>query len=567
MLLTLVIEAHIRQSLPTALLLRHHSVIMTAPRAHSEWGGDATSNSTKHHAQSPTSQHGTQPRDTSKLLEEKIKVGINASRWAGNHKEEQSRLPKLTASTLATVPYTKGMNTHNRGSTSTWSLSELSQDGQSHIAPSNPTLGQAYQDLDSPRAAHDQTAVKVWGEPTVADFDTDLEVWLKNVTTPPTEHLKQMIEEDELSLRHCDIDAATGQVLDQIPYPQTMRGPEINLLDKKIRFKQEYVTSTLVMEREMRNRQMMANAFKAKQAQQQADAKQEVRDPKHPSQPSWPTANCGIRPATPADFEALAQIINSDMEEEYPSIFETVAITASHVHKLYEECKVSRRPFIVATELPKSAKTFMDPAKWPSMEAYQEFCTEYEEFLKTQQAEMPVSAKVLGFAVATEATIGFLSTASAATRYACRLQVVVHPQYRRQKVGTALLDKILSVVYPYHRSLIDYEWKCDEPEGTYETPTRNNVRQYNKIYMETYVEHKGLQDVSWKAEMLGKYGFANLVTIKQAAKLPGNTLAKWLDMTLWQLEGHDVKMLPDAVPGSLFAAPMVEGASVNEEKD
>ncbi|PHH90243.1 hypothetical protein CDD83_4181 [Cordyceps sp. RAO-2017] len=352
--------------------------------------------------------------------------------------------------------------------------------------------------------------------------------WLKDLEEPLNSAVHPAAKVD--GFYQCELDACTGELLPEIKYPTTVKNPiESAYSDQKdIGWRQANMTSELQVMREMNSRQRLKDHFKA-----MVRLEKKLKTPVEASLPEeapWPNAQCLLRPATAADFAQIADVINSEREmTDCPQMLDSEAVDERDVGRMFLGAERDMRPFIVAVP---AEDDLMDRSKWPpnSDRAYQE----YIEFRKAQPSTPPA---VVGFAIATVERVNIVGRPCPGSRHSLHLQILVHRQHRRKSYGTALLDRMLLCVSPLHRSLISYEWKCRIPARVYESSASHNHRQYARLYMDVFCESKSHADYQWRAEMLGKFNFA------EVAYLPGairnqKGVNRWLDRALWEFEAQ-----------------------------
>lgn len=274
-----------------------------------------------------------------------------------------------------------------------------------------------------------------------------------------------------------------------------------------------------------------------------ASREQKERDavPVAEEQP-WPSASCFIRPAEKKDYDQIADIINLERSTACPQVFLSSApVISSDVDKAAWPCRSATRPFIVAIPV---GEDMMDQSKWPpnSDRAYQE----YVEFKKSQPTPPP---SVFGFALVTDMPLGFLSDRCLGSRHSGQVRIFVHSEHRQKSYGTALLDKILLCTSPHHRSIIDYEWRFGHPEGIYDDPLTQNIRQHVRLYVELFCENKLQNEYTWRADMLSKFNFQEVAHLCKAVKTVQGR--QWLDVVLWEFEAMETSAIRDVSPPSM----------------
>ncbi|KAL6909064.1 hypothetical protein GGI43DRAFT_394515 [Trichoderma evansii] len=344
--------------------------------------------------------------------------------------------------------------------------------------------------------------------------------WLTSTTT--MDHYKK------------DIDPQTGEFLPEIIYPDTFKslgdGPSRDHRD--IAWRQANLTVELQINREIRCREALATKVRS-----QLEPEVEAIEPA-----AWPDAECIVRPAKPEDFEAIATIMNLESKAKInPQVFEWKELVAADIQEIYKSCQDNLRPFVVATA---AEDPLLDRSKWPenASKAYQS----YLAFCSTQP-EVPQT--IFGFAFVIEARIGILGTACPGSRHAGQIKVVVHPDHRGKFYGSALLDRVLLCTAPFHRSMVDYEWQCQNPMGIYENISYQNRRIYAWIYIETFCADRANPAMRLVTKFLRKFEFKEVGRLPSAIKTDRYYESQWLDLVLWARETQPRSNIVESTPG------------------
>lgn len=318
----------------------------------------------------------------------------------------------------------------------------------------------------------------------------------------------------------CDIDTATGKLLKPVRYIKLQRDSSAKHNWRRMNLSSgTCIDSEIARRRELR-KEIERREHEAKYANPTFE------------EDKVPDAACTIRPAKPEDFPAIADII--DLERKRGENSQVYLPEAGRgpaglivlIRGLYDYCLSKHRPFIVAVP---STSPIKDRTNWSKEDE-----EEYQEFLKFKQSRQKSQQRVLGFAVITEVRIGFLAPCNG-SRFSGLIRLFVHPQHRQKKVGTALLDKVLSCVNIYHRSEIDYKWDCSETQKTYEYISAHNLRKYNRVYVQAYSAGKSDAQVDIFQRLLKKFDFELVAQFQDAVK-HGIDPGVWKTLNVWELE-------------------------------
>lgn len=362
--------------------------------------------------------------------------------------------------------------------------------------------------------------------------------WLLQISNPPAA-VDWLASTATAKHYKKDIDPKTGEFLPEITHPDTFKtlgdGPSRDHRD--IAWRQANMTAELQINREIRSRELLATKIRLQVEPEVLEAV--------PVQPTaWPDAECIVRPAKPEDFEAIAAIMNLESKAKInPQVFEWKEIVAADIQEIYKSCQVNLRPFVVATA---AEDPLLDRSKWPenASKAYQSYLT-----FRSTQAEVPQI--IFGFAFVTEARIGIVGTACPGSRHAGQIKVIVHPDHRGKLYGSALLDRVLLCTAPFHRSLVDYEWQCQNPAGVYENISYQNQRKYAWIYIETYCADRADAATQIVTNFVQKFEFKEVGCLPSAIKTDRYYESQWLDLVLWARETQPRSNIVDSTPGAM----------------
>ncbi|OAQ89423.1 Acyl-CoA N-acyltransferase [Purpureocillium lilacinum] len=436
-----------------------------------------------------------------------------------------------------TIPQDEFLQKEKRSADS-WSVSDL--DPSTNINSQSVKLVEKLPEIRRPVSRKDHRAT----------FNTTLlsgkgkegsisHTWLDSLELPEPVTLPK--DSNGLEYRRFDIDTITGNMIAPPEYPETLQcyieGACRDARD--IGWRRCNMTSELQITRELASRQKLGMQVRDSIAQVQADTR--VASDAAAEDHQWPNAHCVVRPACPADFQQIADIINLETQSGSLHVLDSKQVSAADINKVFTYCQHHKRPFIVAVP---AEDELLDPAKWPksSGKAYQE----YLEFKKSQPVRTP---PVVGFGFISEAfRVGLLNAPCPGMRFSGQARIVVHPKHRRQLYGSALLDKLLSCIC-FRRSFVDYEWKCAESGHIYDTSHTSNVRQYTRLYIEVLCEGREDAGLKWRDAMLSKYGFTEAAHLRRFVRTDRGPESKWIDVVLYEFEAQKSLEVCDRRPG------------------
>lgn len=324
----------------------------------------------------------------------------------------------------------------------------------------------------------------------------------------------------------CAIDPETGAFLPAIEHPETRLNHELEVQSEP-GWHRGHVTSDMQINRELKARARLAQRLKER-LPTQLEVDSSAIEEKHTV---FPTADCTIRPATDDDIAGISEIINLDREAgEEPHRKAPSGIKSWDIVRIFNKCKKEQRPFLVATG---REDDLLDRSKWPAGAD-----KAFEEYVKYRSKFSGPAAAIVGFAFAMPRQGQSLDAQETHIDHSCYITLAIHPTQRNKKYATALLDRILMSVSPIHRSLIDFEWKCEDPAETYEQPASNNAKQYARIFVEYLDAHDEGQRLQSRKKLLEKFGFSQVghLTCLKSEYRGGKRL--WLDLFVWELEAQ-----------------------------
>lgn len=392
-------------------------------------------------------------------------------------------------------------------STHTWSASQMSEPFELRLENGLD------QDITHDRFDHEESMVS---EDVRKDLEMYLGAWLLNAT----DHTENdPVAEWEKNPKHAQhgVNTDTGELLPPVQQPQTVARVKATDDGRDITFKQRTLTSKINMDMALRllETKRPEPALAPNTPHERAPDMEELE---------WPKAECVLRPATEADLAAIADIANLEVKSsDCPQIIQSQAITALEMKRVLDSCRHHLRPFVVAE--PKG-DILLNRENWPALAE-----KAYLEYVNYKNSRPNNTANILGFAFVTEPRIGFLNTPCAGSRHSGQVRLVVHPDRRRHGYGSALLDKVLQSIAPYHRSLIDFDWQCTEDTLVYAKPSIYNQRKYARVYIESF-SNSGEKEDAWRVKMLEKFQFKQAGLFTKMVKTDRGKDSKWLDVAI-----------------------------------
>ncbi|RYP07987.1 hypothetical protein DL765_008954 [Monosporascus sp. GIB2] len=320
------------------------------------------------------------------------------------------------------------------------------------------------------------------------------------------------LDRDVPGHQHCDVDTNTGTLIEPVEYPDTFRPPG-SLRSQFDRTPQEYINSVL------RELQVRADRIAQKKSRREIAAIKAARQRviEEDVNPDRVQVDCHLRPATEKDMEGVAAIYNREVNNSY-KVVDTQPVTVAKFHELLRCCKAHSQPFVVAV------------ADW--------------HFADMENCEN----SIIGFCLVDALERGISGSYNTSTKPCGKIIVVVHPDWRQKKLGTALIDVIMASCSTRYTSREGYQWVSTPDDEVHVRPPYNK-RRWHMLQVEVLVKSgKSKEDVQrgeeykWILEFL-ETKFALLLT-KHDEKLyyhPSQALGlnHWLDRLTFEHRCRD----------------------------
>ncbi|RYP45143.1 hypothetical protein DL768_008461 [Monosporascus sp. mg162] len=320
------------------------------------------------------------------------------------------------------------------------------------------------------------------------------------------------LERDVPGHQHRDVDTSTGTLIEPVEYPDTFRPPG----SVKTQFDltpQEYINSVL-HELQLRADRIAQKKSKRETAAIKAARQRVIEEDVNADKVQ---VDCHIRPATEKDMEGVAAIYNREVNNSY-KVVDTQPVTVAKFQELLRGCKAQSQPFVVAV------------ADW--------------HFADMENCEN----SIIGFCLVDALERGISGSYNTSTKPCGKIIVVVHPDWRQKKLGTALIDVIMASCSTRYTSRQGYQWVSTPDDEVHVRPSYNK-RRWHMLQIQVLVRSgKSKEDVQrgeeykWIFEFL-EAKFALLLT-KHDEKLyyhPSQALGlnHWLDRLTFEHRCRD----------------------------
>lgn len=359
------------------------------------------------------------------------------------------------------------------------------------------------------------------------DYNKNLvESWIRNVTADAKASLNS--KRDHFN---CDINPETGCFLAPVAYPET-RMSEAE--DPELRWRQKNWSSELLRKRKLATKR--GGKYYRGEVPPSSRQPPNVQISVNIADLFVPQIPMHLRPATASDMEAVASLYNSEDVQKFDSVplgpanFEKI-LTDTHGHEL---------PFIVAVSGSARVDTLKDGIRFESNQP--------------QQKVLPSNLQeglVLGFAYLSVWKPGLAGSKTGTSRATAEAHVYVHTSWRRKKIGSALLDRLLASVSLNAKSKKMCDFWDPSRNPAYAAPCQHD-RYTFKIYMQYLVktrfdinngfnnmesQENQIDDIAWLNDLLEtKFGFKKKVRFEAAYRSPKveGQVSYWLDSVVFE---------------------------------
>ncbi|KAH6849700.1 hypothetical protein B0I37DRAFT_427362 [Chaetomium sp. MPI-CAGE-AT-0009] len=201
-----------------------------------------------------------------------------------------------------------------------------------------------------------------------------------------------------------------------------------------------------------------------------------------------------LRPAEKYDMEAVRAIYNWEVEHGLQAP-DSQPLTVDEFEKILDTTQQLGMPFLVAVR--GSARNL----------GLTGCNTSFSVFKQMPFNEEDMRGEVLGFAFLSVWQHGLGGSALGSSRATAKINVFVHPHYRRKKIGFSLLDMLLTTVSDCFSSETAYDFVDADNSPVYKK-ARGRKRQHFKLYLSYRVRHRRGNDKLGDEQEAGDDGLA-----------------------------------------------------------
>ncbi|KAK6087959.1 hypothetical protein SCUP234_01025 [Seiridium cupressi] len=210
-------------------------------------------------------------------------------------------------------------------------------------------------------------------------------------------------------------------------------------------------------ETEKAQEQRRQRELEIKQQQlEMAEAKAKKRNPFLCRVPAY------FRPAAEGDMKDVARIYNQEVCQGWRALDQESQTVAAFT-QLLQLSRVEKIPFVVA----------MSEYRNPNIPIHE------------------ADHRVIGFAFLDVASRGVFGSTKSNGKHSAKMFVMVDPDFRRHRVGTALIDRVLIITSRgYLPKELSYQFENPDHDPTY-NPELYNPRQWRTVQLEIFIQNLG----------------------------------------------------------------------------
>lgn len=346
-----------------------------------------------------------------------------------------------------------------------------------------------------------------WDESEYPDLDdgsfvqTIIRQWRTKVTPiPPSTFLEEDVPAHWLS----DVNTEDGRLLPPVHYPETMPC----VVDKKsgLDWRRQTWTSALLagQKAELDERKQRITGLSIhhcdeipenKQSEwEQAEAPKRdefgrlIKRKKDPGPPPpntlSPRLPCYLRPAQESDMEQVAVIYNWEVTDGMQARDSECLPTAAWIEIFHQSQKLGI-PFLVAVY-----GSVRQPGRVQQENDVLTHCT--RDPASTVSPNRKFVGKILGFSYLSVWKPGVLGDPNGSSRATAQVNLFVHPDHKRKRVGASLLDKIMTTIGPRYSSTDTYDFIDPSLNPMYKMyrEHKEDLRRFHKVYASFFVKSK-----------------------------------------------------------------------------
>ncbi|KAK0710885.1 hypothetical protein B0H67DRAFT_646307 [Lasiosphaeris hirsuta] len=394
------------------------------------------------------------------------------------------------------------------------SLSPFNDDGDIHMGNMNCMSPQSSRSADIRHTIgleRDPSRPLQWGEDPFSEAtrNKDYEMfqltsfgdklvrsWAENI--PGLPNLRPFGHEEHW---HCDVDTFNGTLREPIGYPETLPS---NGGPKRENWNQLNWTASLLMRRyddlSKKNSHFRSPVYDTTEDHMDEEALKKARDEATKQilarTPSYaiesPHIPCYLRPATAEDMAQVSAIYNWEMANGL-QVLDSNPLSRDDFAGIFDRACKLHMPFLVAVH-GHARKLGLNQGNLDYTNCIPHPGAIGESFPHFE-------GNIMGFAFFSVWEPGLTGSGNGSSRATAKVNLFVHPNHRRQRVGFSLLDKLLSIAssryYPIKAcSFVDatdspiYKQPVLKLERRSGERVVEQERKYFRVYLDFHVRHK-----------------------------------------------------------------------------
>ncbi|KAF9872677.1 hypothetical protein CkaCkLH20_09856 [Colletotrichum karsti] len=331
-----------------------------------------------------------------------------------------------------------------------------------------------------------------------------------------------------------EVNPETGKIKDKEPYPASyVDFEEEQSMNKILRHHRLHKTSNWLIFRELESREREKERRKQRRKEQERsrakvdNSRQRALVRTTNKQPTTvfkdgPLSDCVLRPALLSDARGCADIYNLAVETN-ATVPGTNSVSIHKFESFLNDCKREKLPSVVAAV---QRADLTDVRNWPSTDAYRQ----YMKWRQTQpKGDESFDTKIYGFAFLEPYEKGPAFGTGAATE-TVKAVVFVHPEHRRNGIGSALLHRLLTQTSFMYHGDVRYEWI--DPAAVEDSFYVPYFRPIHRIVLHGMVGGEGTE-LQWMDKFMKSFQFDKAGHLNQIYKVTKPHGIDWYDQVIW----------------------------------
>ncbi|KAI1631314.1 hypothetical protein F4809DRAFT_177739 [Biscogniauxia mediterranea] len=298
-----------------------------------------------------------------------------------------------------------------------------------------------------------------------------LQEYIENWRAKTHQVVAHFLDSNIKNSEECDVDTMTGELLPPVEYPFTKSGhDEAGKITSEMQVKLFCSTSSKEEKKAEKKAKKAAREAALKAAQEAANVNPPEMKPPHERlpDPDEVLVPCHLRPVEESDIEGVAEIYNNEVKNGY-KVMDVNPVSVEDFRELFLTCVHEKSPFSVAVQ------------GW-------------------HQPHTNHKPRILGFALVDAVSRGITGSYFTRSRLGGRITVIVHPDFRRKRIGSALIDSILSSCSRIYFPKRGYPFRNPHGDRRLMRPEYHPERQWHYLEMDVIIRSGENEEETRKGE-------------------------------------------------------------------